>query len=209
MVPIEAFTNMLLSGHFGDLNENQKERLEVVKTNVSSLRELVSNTIDSKKIELGQISMNKKKNDITKIVANVIATMDEEARKNGTWFFYSPGKTISAMCDSDRISQVLTNVIKNSMNAVKKDAGEIRISLIDDKDHIKVKIDDNGKGIPEEKLLKIFSKSYKTDMSETQKGGVGLGLYLCKQIIDSHGGNIWIESDLGKGTTVHFTLPKN
>lgn len=209
IVPIKAYTDMLLEGYLGNLNTQQKERLEMVRASASSLNELVSSAILSKKIERGEIKMSLQRNDITKIINDVIVTMDKELRQNVALMFYLPEREVFVFCDAERISLVLTNLIRNSLKAVEVGSGEIRINLEVEGKEDKITIKDNGRGIPEDKIPKIFSKFYKTDMSETRAdGGIGLGLYLCKQIIDLHGGRMWIESMVGKGTSVHFTLPK-
>ena len=209
VVPIKAYTEMLLEGHLGNLNTQQKERLEMVRDSASSLNELITSAILSKKIERGEIKMSLQRNDVTKIINDIIATMEKELRQRGASMFYLPEREVFVSCDAERISLVLANLIRNSLKAVDRGSGEIRINLEVGGEEVKITIKDNGGGIPEDKLPKIFSKFYKTNMSETRAdGGIGLGLYLCKQIIDLHGGRMWVESMVGKGTSVHFTLPK-
>lgn len=207
IVPIKAYTDMLLEGHLGNLNTLQKERLEMVRDSASSLNELVTSAILSKKIEMGEIKVNLQRNDLAKMINSVVTTMDGELRQHGASMFYLPERKVFALCDAERVSLVLTNLIRNSLKAVNVGSGEIRINLEVEGEEVKITIKDNGGGIPEEKIPKIFSKFYKTDMSETRvDGGIGIGLYLCKQIIDLHGGRMWVESTVGKGTSVHFTL---
>lgn len=207
MVPIKAYTDMLLEGQLGELTEGQKERLKIVQSGISSLHELVSNSIDSKKIELGQIRMNKIKTDLTKLIANVIKDTNAKMEKKVDWV-YSPHEEIMALCDSERIYQVLVSLIKNCLKVIPNGNGKISVKAEYVNNEAIVVVEDNGKGIPSDKLATIFSKYGKTDRSETRDdAGIGLGLHLCKQIIDAHSGRIWIESKEKVGTRVYFTLP--
>ena len=113
------------------------------------------------------------------------------------------------MCDSDRIFQVLNNLIRNSLNAILPKSGHIKIHVTEQKKVIKIMVEDDGKGISKDKIPTIFSKFHQLDMSQIREiGGIGLGLALGKKIIEVHGGKIWAESELGKGTSIVFTLPK-
>ena len=105
--------------------------------------------------------------------------------------------------DPDRIQQVIVNILLNAIDAVKK-GGEIKIELMQDENHVKLSIQDNGPGIPRDELEKIFEPFY-----TTKPGGTGLGLAICKQIIESHNGKIEVKSEQGKGSTFIILLPKN
>ncbi|TSA16451.1 MAG: ATP-binding protein, partial [Nitrosopumilales archaeon] len=113
------------------------------------------------------------------------------------------------VCDRCRIEQVLANLIANSLDFVPKQTGRIHLSLISDNGHAKIIVKDNGIGIIKESIGKIFVKFYQVDTTSTrQHGGTGLGLVVCKGIVENHGGKIWAESDgEGKGTTIHIKLP--
>ena len=113
-----------------------------------------------------------------------------------------------AYYDNDRIAQVLTNLIKNAIKATPR-KGKVEIFAEDMQTEIKVVIKDTGVGLPKDALDKIFRKFYQVDTSSTrEKGGSGLGLSICKGIVEANGGKIWVESELGKGATFSFTIPK-
>jgi len=110
--------------------------------------------------------------------------------------------------DMNMIHSVLQNLVSNSIKFT-KDSGSIAISSEEKSDFIEVTVADNGIGISENDLLKLF----KLDVHFSKKGtkdesGTGLGLLLCKELVEKHGGAIWAESELGKGTKFHFTIPK-
>jgi len=112
--------------------------------------------------------------------------------------------------DKVRIMQVLSNLIDNSVTAIKSDAGKIDVMMVDLPDEIKITVADNGIGIPEDSLKTIFKKFYQIDSSLTrEKEGTGLGLSICKGIIEAHGGKLWAENNSLGGATIFFTIPKN
>lgn len=217
MVPIKVHTDMILGGHFGKLNEKQYKRLKVVSSSIKYMHRFVSNLIDVEKFEIGEIFFDKKQHDLNEIILDTISSMGDEKNKLDENLHYSPKMktldtvfSIPVFCDSKRISQVLINLIENSLDAIPKDKGQIEINVEDGESNtIRVTVKDNGTGIPQDKLSHIFSKFYQVDMSRTrEKGGAGLGLCLCKKIIEAHYGKIWATSTVGRGTTVTFTLPK-
>lgn len=111
--------------------------------------------------------------------------------------------------DRDKLRRVLVNIIENAMKYMDKEQGRIRLGLLDLHPYMAVEVQDNGQGIAEEALPHIFDRFYRGDRSRNAStGGSGLGLAIAKQIIEEHGGSIWAESSLGKGTTIIFTLKK-
>ena len=217
MVPIKAHTDMILGGYFGKLNEKQYKRLKVVSSSIEYMHRFVSNLIDIEKFEIGETFFDKKQRDLNEIILDTISSMSDRKSGLDEKLHYLPKmKTSNTMfpipvfCDSKRISQVLINLIENSLDAILKDKGQIEINVEDGEvNTIRVTVKDNGAGIPQDKLSHIFSKFYQVNMSRTrEKGGAGLGLCICKKIIESHDGKIWATSTVGRGTAVTFTLPK-
>ena len=110
--------------------------------------------------------------------------------------------------DSDRILQVLTNLLSNAIKFSGDDTKVILSAKAQDDDWVRVTVRDSGRGIPSDKIDKIFERFGQVDASDSrEKGGTGLGLPICKTIVTQHGGGIWVESELGKGSSFHFTLP--
>ncbi len=129
-------------------------------------------------------------------------------------------------CDEKRIEQVLSNLIKNSVDFVPKSKGKITITISEKESQFAKKTDDshydqgsmlsnivftvkdNGKGIPDEKIDLLFKKFFKIDTTMTRKhGSTGLGLVICKDIVEAHGGTIWIDRNYTKGASILFTIP--
>ncbi len=208
LVPIQGYADILLGEHLGNLNKNQKERLEVIKSSSATLLQLISDLLDAQKLELGQLKIVRKTANLKDTVSKTITLMMLQAISGGIEFVNHVKTDVYAYYDEERISQVLANLIKNAFRAAPKN-GKVEISVEELPDEVKVSVKDNGIGLPHDALDKIFRKFYQVDTSSTrEKGGSGLGLSICKGIIETHGGKIWVESELGKGATFSFTLAK-
>jgi len=208
LVPIQGYADILLGEHLGHLNKSQKERLEIIKSSSTTLLQLISDLLDAQKLELGQLKIIKQTNNLKDTISKIITLITPQAISDEIELVNHVKTDIYAYYDEERISQVLTNLIKNAFKATTK-KGKVDIFVEDLPDEIKVLVKDNGIGLPHDALDKIFRKFYQVDTSSTrEKGGSGLGLSICKGIIETHGGKIWVESELGKGATFSFTLRK-
>jgi signal transduction histidine kinase len=209
LVPIQGYADILLRGHLGDLNKNQKERIEIIKASSASLLALISDLLDAQKLDLGQLKIKPKEGNLKSTVEKTVMVMLPQAQADHVEIINGIKNNLYATYDDDRIRQVLTNLIKNSLKTVSPKTGKIEIVAEDLPNEIRVSVIDNGKGIPEDKQKDLFKKFYQVDTSLTrEKGGSGLGLSICKGIVTTHGGKIWLESKLDKGTIVTFTIPK-
>ena len=111
-------------------------------------------------------------------------------------------------CDPKRINQIVSNLIKNSIDFVPENIGKIKLLVEENEKFFLFTITDNGPGIPKESHKLLFQKFYKIDTSPTRKhGGTGLGLTICQGLVKSHGGMIWLVSDYTQGTCFKFTIP--
>ena len=119
-----------------------------------------------------------------------------------------PADTI-IIADPEQMKKVINNIISNSVKYMDKSKGRIDIRILDETDAIRVEIEDNGKGIAQKDLPKIFERFYRTDASRNSaQGGSGIGLSIVKKIIEDHGGYIWATSKEGEGTCIHFVIRK-
>ena len=210
LVPIQGYADMLLGGHIGSLTDKQKERMEIIKSSATSLLEIISDLLDTQKLELGQLRMKKEVSAIQNTILKSLQTLQPQIDENKITVSSDVSPKILISHDTDRIIQVLTNLIKNSLKTVKPNVGVIKITASEDANEVRITVSDNGVGIPPEKQTKLFTKFYQADASLTrEKGGSGLGLSICKGIIGAHGGKIKLESTPNVGTKVVFSLPKN
>lgn len=210
LVPIQGYSDILLGEHLGVLNKNQKERIEVIRSSAASLLQLISDLLDAQKLELGQLRIKKSNNNLRDTIENTILVMQPQAMADKITITSHVDHDIYGYYDEERIIQVLTNLIKNSLKATPPKTGRIEIFVKENPDEIQVSVKDNGKGIPQDAIDKVFKKFYQVDTSSTREsGGSGLGLSICKGIIDTHGGRMWVTSELGKGTEFWFTLQRS
>lgn len=210
LVPIQGYADMLLGGHLGTLTDKQRERMGIIKSSATSLLQIISDLLDAQKLELGQLRMKKEVSSIQNTVLKSIQTLQPQIDESRVKVTSEVNPNTLVAHDADRITQVLTNLIKNSLKAVKPDVGTIKITSSEDANEVKIIVNDNGAGIPPEKQTKLFTKFYQADASLTrEKGGSGLGLSICKGIVGAHGGKITLESTPGIGTVVTFSLPKD
>lgn len=209
LVPIRGYSDILLGEHLGPLNKNQKERLDVIRSSAATLLELISDLLDAQKLELGQLRIKKSTNNIKETVEKVVVAMEPQAITDQVSLSHTAKNDIFAEYDDERIKQVLTNLIKNSLKATKPKTGKIEITVQEQSSEIIITVKDNGRGIPMDSIDKIFKRFYQVDTSLTrEQGGSGLGLAICKGIVEAHGGRIWVQSELTKGSTFSFTIPK-
>ena len=231
LVPIKGYTEMLLNPKLlGELNEKQLKAIQSIYRNVKKQESLVDDILDSTKLDLGQLNLLKKDVIIPDLFANVIKDIKFMAEKKHVDIVVGINTNLddNVYCDEKRIEQVLSNLIKNSIDFVPQEGGEILLNVekqgiksidINDKNnkqtcsndvsHFMVfTVKDNGKGIPKDKIDNLFKRFYQIDSSHSRKhGGSGLGLAICKGIVEAHGGRIWIDNNHSKGVTIKFTIP--
>ena len=210
LVPIQGYADILLGGHLGQLNKGQKERIEIIKQSSASLLQLISDLLDAQKLDLGQLRIKAEVNNLKSTIEKTMAVIGPQAMADQIELTHNVKRDIFASYDDERITQVLTNLIKNAIKAVQPKTGKVEILVDDSQNDIKILVRDNGKGIPMDAIDKIFKKFYQVDTSTTrEKGGSGLGLSICKGIVEAHGSEIGVKSELGRGSTFTFTLQKS
>ena len=208
LVPIQGYSDILLNEHLGKLNPKQKDRLSIIKSSSETLLGIISDLLDVQKLEIGQLRMKKEDSDIKDSILKSINALAPQAEKKEVKLTTN-AKHLVINHDSERIKQVLTNLIKNAMIAVEPKKGEIEVVMEESPSEIKISVRDNGMGIPYDKQKDLFKKFYQVDTTLTrERGGSGLGLAICKGIIDNHGGKISVESEEGKGAEFILTIPK-
>ena len=208
LVPIQGYSDILLSEHLGKLTDKQKERINIIKSSSETLLSIISDLLDAQKLELGQLRMKKENANIKDTILKSIESLKPHAIQNNTEIITN-AYDIMINHDPERINQVISNLIKNSITAIEGKQGKIEVIMEDLQKEVKISIKDNGIGIPLEKQEDLFKKFYQVDATLTrERGGSGLGLAICKGIIDNHQGTISVQSAPNQGSTFSFTLPK-
>jgi two-component system phosphate regulon sensor histidine kinase PhoR len=206
---IQGYLLTLLEGGLHDpkINVNYLER---ASKSVDRMISLIENLDDISKLESGKIEMNIEKIDLAKLINEVISLLEVQAQDNKIklTFVNKQSKPIWVNIDAGGINQVLVNLIVNSIK-YGKEGGETLISLFDMDENILVEVADNGRGIAEEHLPRLFERFYRIDKSRARdSGGTGLGLSIVKHIIEAHNQTINVRSTPEVGSTFSFTLKK-
>lgn len=208
IVPIASYSRMLFQEVFGELTDIQKEKLKVIMTSTESLQNLISDIHDLHKADLDKLKLNLESVDVNEIVQQSIMIIMPLANKHGAVLedMTVPGLEIKA--DKQRMIQVVTNLIKNAIDFVPYEEGTIRVECQPQDNCLILSIVDNGIGIPKDKIDNLFNRFCHLDSSNNGgRSSSGLGLYICKTIVEQHNGKIWAESDVGKGTSMKLSLP--
>jgi PAS domain S-box-containing protein len=199
-----GFAELMLKREFPA--EKQREFLRVIHRESMRLTTLINDFLDLQRIDAGRQTYNFSPSSLGALLAETasVFTMDGG---NHTLQLTVPTGLPPVRLDPARIQQVVTNLLSNAIK-FSPEGGTVTIGAAAEDDKVKVWVTDQGIGIPPEAMPNLFTKFFRVDNDETRKiGGTGLGLALIKEIVEAHGGHIWVESELGKGSTFSFTLP--
>jgi CheY-like chemotaxis protein/nitrogen-specific signal transduction histidine kinase len=207
------FVSIVMDGLAGPLNETQLEYLGIAKESCDQLRLYINDLLDVTRLETGKMSIEFHTLPLAALIERVVEMLAPAAA----------GKGVSLSCDcqpdlppvpidKQRILQVLTNLTANSIKFTPA-GGQIRLSLSEAPDPacLQVAVHDTGPGIPKDQLDVIFDRlcqANHNDQPLESRSGLGLGLYICRELVDLHGGRIWVESEIGKGSAFSFVIPK-
>lgn len=172
---------------------------------VEKLSELIGNLLDVSKIQAGKLVMKRTNFDLNELLAEVSNNL-QETTKNHKIVYNNKGVQLIVNGDRARIEQVIVNIITNAIK-YSRQSGNIVVNAFKQDGKIMVNVTDKGIGIPKRDIENIFLRFYRVSGSASSFSGSGVGLYISSEIIKSHGGDIWAESKLGKGSIFHFSLP--
>tara|TARA_S200000501_G_scaffold365134_1_gene398175 strand:+ start:806 stop:1852 length:1047 start_codon:yes stop_codon:yes gene_type:complete len=206
---IQGYIDTLLDGAIEDANINRKF-LERANKSVSRMIYIVEDLDAITKLEGGKIEIEEEPVDVIELILDVVDQLEMKAKKRNVNVVVEDPRLERYMVEADieKIKQVLINLM---VNAIKygKEGGEVLVRTFDMDENVLVEIADNGNGIPQKHLSKIFERFYRVDKSrDREQGGSGLGLSIVKHIIEAHNQSINVRSTLGTGTTFSFTLRK-
>ena len=201
---IKGYTTTLLRQDAEWDATTRVEFLRIIDEEADRLRELIDNLLDSSRLESGAIGMTREPTRIAPLLRSV-AERAQAAYPEMALRVEAPEGLPILEIDSTRIAQVLDNLLSNAAKYAPGAAVELRAGRQDEA--VLIEVDDRGPGIPAEHLSQMFQRFYRVPETQRTVRGTGLGLYICRKIVESHGGQIGVDSQPGRGTRFFFTLP--
>ena len=204
---IQGFILTLLEVGLDDPEINRKF-LSKAEKNIDRMTGLLEDLDSISKIESGVMTIDPEPVNIVELSNDIVDNLERKAKDANVNLKVRSTEDFIVLCDSQKIEQVLSNLLVNSIN-YGKDGGKTRVRFYDMGENILIEVADDGIGIKEEDLLRIYERFYRVDKSRSRhEGGSGLGLAIVKHIVEAHGGNLHVRSTLDEGTTFSFTLKK-
>jgi signal transduction histidine kinase len=211
--PLTAIGGMaenLLDGMTGALNDTQTRWIAAIRDSGDRLARLIDDLLDLSAIEANKIKLEPTSFAVADLIYEVAAMLKSLVEaKSVTLDVSMTNNHFIARADRDRVTQVLTNLVTNAVKFTSQ-GGKIIVALepSSEREWLQVNVTDSGCGIPDNEVARIFEEFYQADQPGREKtGGVGLGLAICKRLVEMHGGRIWVNSTEGRGSTFSFTLP--
>ncbi|MBA3992489.1 MAG: hypothetical protein C0469_03110 [Cyanobacteria bacterium DS2.3.42] len=207
LTSMQAMLTLLANGAYGEITESGEKRLKSAKTGVNRLIMLINDLLDTEKLEAGKLSMTYKDVDLYNVVERSVETIEGFAEEHDVKVKVS-NKPITVLGDSDRLIQVMVNLLSNAIKYSEED-GEIEVNIEEDEEECEVRIVDHGAGIPpgfEDKIFQRYEQAPSVDGK--RRSGTGLGLPICKAIVEQHGGTIGVKQTEGGGSTFWFRIPR-
>lgn len=205
---IKSYNHALLDG----IVQNEEEQMKIFKLidrETSRLQRLIQNFLDFAKLDAQSLELNKVPIVFAQLIEDVMAKYDPIFKEQNMDLKMDLNYDIIIDCDEDRIEQIIQNIVQNAV-LYKKAEGQMRIVLEMDASNCVLSISDNGRGISEENLAIITNRFVRVDkVSSLKDNGTGIGLSIVEKLMNLHGGNMFIESELGVGTKVSLIFPKS
>jgi signal transduction histidine kinase len=204
---IIGFADVLLEGLDGELNDRMEEDVRLIRESGDHLRGLIGDILDMSKIEAGRMDLRYEEVDIAQLANDVVATAASLAQEKQIFLHLDIDKGVKpVLADRTRVRQIMWNIVGNAIKFTEK--GSVTISVQAQTNHVLCSIRDTGIGIKEEHAAVVFEQFRQIDGGLNRvAGGTGLGMPITKKLVELHGGEIWIESVYGQGTTFLFTIP--
>ncbi len=206
---IKGFVDIILMGKTGDVTDVQRDFLTTVKQQTGQLQTMINDLLEFSRLESGQVKLRLEEVSLPDLASRVVEKLEPLADDGGLTLQMKLPATFPVIeADEMRLEQVLTNLVDNAIKFTAA-GGTVTIDGRDLGEEVQVWVHDTGIGIPPDQLEKIFDRFYQVDGGSTRPyRGTGLGLTICKHIVEHHHGRIWAESKQGEGSTFFFILPK-
>jgi signal transduction histidine kinase len=234
LAAIKEAVMLMIDGETGPVSSEQRRFLEIANRNVDRLTGLISDLLDFSKIDTGKIQLKRDKCDMKDVIQKTLEPLNALAVENKIILTHKIAAGLpKIMCDFEKVSRIITNLVSNSIKFTPV-GGRITVTCRmqtrllkkrimrqrrgrdccntreGNRKFIEISVKDTGEGIAEKDFSRLFTRFGQLDASLTRRpGGTGLGLVICKELVQMHGGEIWVESKIGKGSVFTFTLPSN
>lgn len=205
----QGFVHTLLDGAMDDEKVREKFLIKAAKS-LDRLDVLVKDLVSLSQMESGETSMAFEKVNLLELTIDVFERLEKIAKDRGVTLKIKPDKidAVSVLADREKIDQVVVNLVSNAIK-YNNEGGKVIVLFEEDKKNFTISVRDNGPGISQEHIARIFERFYRVDKSRSRdSGGTGLGLAIVKHILNAHSTTITVMSQVGKGTNFTFKLPK-
>jgi signal transduction histidine kinase len=204
---IIGFSQVLREGMVGDVNEKQAEYLDDILSSGHHLLSLINDVLDLSKVEAGQVELELAPFSLQEALERGVAMVRERAMQDGVLVTLAANPDADVVSgDERRIRQVIFNLLSNAVKFTPA-GGAVDVRATRANGEVSVSVADTGPGIAAEDLRRVFEEFQQTEAGIERGEGTGLGLALSKRLVELHGGRIWVDSELGRGSTFVFTLP--
>lgn len=209
LTAIRLTLEMVSQGVYGELNEKGEHRIGVAQDSTNRLLDLINQLLQLEKLEAGQMELHKAPHAVRRLLTSASDSIQSFSEQNIVKLTVDCADTLTAVVDGDRIVQVLINLASNAIKFSPPQSTVTLSAQIVSGDVLRVEVRDEGRGIPEHLRASIFDRFKQVERGDAeQKGGTGLGLAICQAIVHAHGGEIGVESVVGKGSTFWFHIPQ-
>ncbi|MCB0195115.1 MAG: PAS domain-containing protein [Anaerolineae bacterium] len=207
---INGFIEMLLDEVYGPVNDEQKEALDIVQRSATRLINIIKNLLDVTRIEAGRIELALRPTDLTELIELVAAEFRPqiEAKQQNLTVQFQPNLPF-VLCDHTRTIQIVGNLLSNAIKYTpSKGSITLNTELAKAEGFLKITVKDTGVGMSQEDQAMLFKRFFRAESANvTGENGTGLGLYITRSLVELHGGQIWAESELWRGSAFHVTFP--
>jgi polar amino acid transport system substrate-binding protein len=205
---IIGYAKLMVDGFEGEINEEQRQDLEIIHSSSRHLLHLINELLDISKIEAGKVELNYQEFGLSSLLTEVLPGIENLAKEKELTLSSSAEVGIDHLyADKTRIKQVLINILSNAVKFTNK--GSVNLVVAESDTDFIFSVTDTGMGIRKEDLETIFDSFQRVGPAQSAEyEGTGLGLTISRHFVEMHGGSMWAESELGKGSTFSFTLPK-
>ncbi len=203
LTPMLSLAQQMLDKDLGKLSEKQEKALGIISRGAERLGRSIEKILDISRLESGRMELIKEKMQLAPLIQDVVKHMKPLATLKKITLTQRMNQLPSVEADRKYMDTVVTNLIENAIKFT-PEGGKVTVEAEQSGNQILIQVRDTGMGIAKKDIPKLFTKFFQANHT---KSGAGLGLTICKRLVRAHGGKIWCESELGKGSTFSFTLP--